>query len=137
LVKKKLDFIKINKLRKLKIKKKRPDSFLYCLFSKQNSIFTLTNYNKQPKITFSTGTSGFHNSKSKTKYATQLTAEMISRKACELGYKKCILILRGRNKGRIKIARFIRKGKLKITKKIFEFTPISHNGCRPQKKPRI
>lgn len=62
---------------------------------------------------------------------------MISKKACELGYKKCILILRGRNKGRIKIARFIRKGKLKITKKIFEFTSISHNGCRPQKKPRI
>jgi len=62
---------------------------------------------------------------------------MISKKARELGYKRCILILKGRNKGRRKIFRFIRKGKLKITKKIFEFTSISHNGCRSQKKPRI
>lgn len=85
----------------------------------------------------STGICGFNNSKSKTKYATQTTAEIIGKKARILGYKKCILILRGKNKGRVKIIKFIKKGGLNIKKKIFEYTPISHNGCRSQKKPRL
>ena len=136
-VKKKKYNLQLPPFNKIKKNKKINDSFLYCLFTKQNSIFTLTNFKHEPKLIFSTGICGFNNSKSKTKYATQLTAEMIAKKARSLGYKKCILVFRGKNKGRIKIIRFIKKGGLQIKKKILEFTPISHNGCRPQKKPRL
>lgn len=88
------------------------------------------------KIVFSNGLNGFKNSKSKTKFATQNTIEKISEKAKLLGYKKSILILKGRNKGRKKCIRFVKKGKLKIVR-IIDKTPSIHNGCRPQKKPRL
>jgi small subunit ribosomal protein S11 len=79
---------------------------------------------------------GFKNSKSKTKFATQSTAEKIGQKAKLLGYKYSTFILKGQNKGRHKCLQFIQKGGLRILK-IIDSTPIIHNGCRPQKKPRL
>ena len=122
-------------IKKKKLKRKI-DSFLYCQFTKQNSIFTLTDFKGIVKATFSNGISGFKNSKSKTKFATQLTAEKIGEKAKLLGYKKAIFIIKGKNKGRKKCIRFIKKGGLRIYK-IIDKTPLIHNGCRPPKKPRL
>jgi ribosomal protein S11 len=77
----------------------------------------------------------FKNSKSKAKIATQSTAEKMSYKAKLLKCKKVIFIIKGKNKGRKKCFKFLRK-KIRI-RKIIDKTFIIHNGCRPQKKPRL
>lgn len=119
----------------LKKKKKVYDSFLYGKFTKQNSIFTLTDLKGNVKIIFSNGMNGFKNSKSKTKFATNSTAERLGKKAKSLGYKTTIFIINGKNKGRKRCIKFLKKGGLKVLK-MLDTTPIIHNGCRPQKKPR-
>jgi small subunit ribosomal protein S11 len=120
----------------IKKKKKKVDNILYCQFTKQNSIFTLTDLKGQVKITLSNGMNGFKNSKSKTKFATQFTAQEIAKKAKLLGYKYSILIIKGKNKGRKKCFKFFKKGGLKI-RKFIDQTRLIHNGCRPSKKPRL
>jgi len=122
---------------KKEIIKKTPDSMLYCQFTKQNSIFTLTDLKGQVKITLSNGMTGFKNSKSKTKFATQLTAQNLAQKAKKLGYSCSILIIKGRNKGSKKCYRFFQKGGLIIKNFIIDQTRVVHNGCRPPKKPRL
>jgi len=125
-----------NKKRILVKYSEKIDSFLYCQFTKQNSIFTLTDLKGNVKIVFSNKMNEFKNSKSKTKFATQNTAQEISKKATLLGYKNLVVILKGKNKGRKRCVRFIKKGGLEISK-IIDKTFIIHNGCRPQKEPRL
>jgi small subunit ribosomal protein S11 len=117
-------------------KKNKIDSFLYGHFTKQNTIFTLTDLEGKVKCVLSNGITGFKNSRSKTKFATQFTAEKIGQKAKSLGYFRSSFIIKGYNKGRRKCVRFLKKGGLKILK-ITDNTIVVHNGCRPPKKPRL
>ena len=117
-------------------KKYRIDNLLYGHFTKQNTIFTLTDLEGKVKCVLSNGITGFKNSRSKTKFATQFTAEKIGQKAKSLGYFRSSFIIKGYNKGRRKCVRFFKKGGLKILK-ITDNTIVVHNGCRPPKKPRL
>ena len=116
-------------------KKKEVDSFVYGQFTKQNSIFTFTNLRGDVKFVISNGMNGFQNSKSKTKFATHSTAVKVAKQARLLGYKHPIFIFKGKNKGRKRCIRLLRRGGLKVLK-IIDQTPIIHNGCRPRRKPR-
>lgn len=110
--------------------------FLYCRFSKQNSIFTLTTLENNVLLTISNGMCGFKNSTSKTKFATNFTALRLSKEARGLNFKRAIVIFKGQNKGRRKCVKFLRKHNLKIIK-VIDQTSMAHNGCRPSKKPRL
>ena len=128
---------KIIMIKSKKINKKyKIDSLLYGNFTKQNTIFTLTDLEGKVKCVFSNGLTGFKNSKSKTKFATQFTAEKIGQKAKSLGHYRSSFIIKGYNKGRRKCVRFFKKGGLKILN-IIDNTIVVHNGCRPPKKPRL
>lgn len=118
-----------------KKKKKKIDSLIYGQFTKQNSIFTFTNLKGDVQFVVSNGMNGFQNSKAKTRFATHSTAEKVANQAYLLGYKRSMLILKGKNKGRKRCIRLLRKGGLRV-RKIIDKTPIIHNGCRPLKKPR-
>lgn len=119
----------------VKKRKKKVDSYVYGQFTKQNSIFTLTNLRGDVKFVVSNGMNGFQNSKSKTKFATHSTATKVAKQARLLGYRRSIFILKGKNRGRKRCIRLLKRGGLRI-RKIIDQTPIIHNGCRPRKKAR-
>ena len=108
---------------------------IYGRFSTQNTIFTLTDLQGQVKAIVSNGLVGYKNSKSKTHFATQAAAERLGRLAKGLGFYSVTFIMKGKNKGRKKCVRTFQRLGL-LVPKLYDWTPISHNGCRPPKPPR-
>ena len=127
----------LKRLKKKSIKNIAPaKGFLYINFTRQNSIFTLTNLEKKVIKTISNGSNGFKNSKSKTKFATTDTLEKIAQYAKALKLQNLNLILKGKNKGRRKCTKILQKNGIYILK-IIDKSLIIHNGCRPKKTRRL
>mmetsp|Transcript_40477 Transcript_40477/g.52108 ORF Transcript_40477/g.52108 Transcript_40477/m.52108 type:complete len:137 (-) Transcript_40477:69-479(-) len=122
-------------IRLKKPQKPRFVGLLYGQFSRQNTIFTLTDLKGQVKTAVSNGMVGYKNSKSKTQFATHAAAEKISQKAKTLGCYAVTFIVKGKNKGRKRCVKILQKSGL-IVQQIYDQTPVIHNGCRPPKEPR-
>lgn len=110
--------------------------FLYCRFSNQNSIFTLTTLENVALLTLSNGMCGFKNNTRKTKFATNFTALKLGKEAVSLNFKEAVVVLKGLNSGRQNLIKFLQKQNLNVVK-VIDQTPMAHNGCRPPKKPRL
>jgi small subunit ribosomal protein S11 len=108
---------------------------VYAHFTRQNTIFTLTNLDGQVQTSVSNGMVGYKNSKSKTQFATQAAAERLGQKAKDLRFSWITFVIKGKNKGRKKCVKAFQKAGLNIAM-IYDQTPVVHNGCRPSKEPR-
>ena len=84
----------------------------------------------------SAGKAGFRGSKKNTPYAAQVAATDCGKVAYDAGLRSVEVYVKGPGAGRESAIRAIDGSGIKVTK-IFDVTPMPHNGCRPPKKRRV
>ncbi len=122
-----------SKKRKVRVE---PEGLLYIKASFNNIIISLCN--KQGKVISwaSAGKAGFRGSKKNTPYAAQMAATDAARVAYEAGMRTAQAYVKGPGSGREAAIRAVDGAGIKISK-IWDVTPVPHNGCRPPKKRRV
>jgi small subunit ribosomal protein S11 len=102
-----------------------------------NTIITLTDAQGNVVAWSSAGECGFKGSRKGTPFAAQVAAEKAAKRAKEVcGLTYIDAYVQGAGSGRESALRTLRNCDLQIDK-IFDMTPIPHNGCRPSKKRRV
>jgi len=99
-------------------------------------IISLTNRQGEVISWASAGKAGFRGSKKNTPYAAQVAATDCGKVAYDAGLRSVEVYVKGPGAGRESAIRAIDGSGIKVTK-IFDVTPMPHNGCRPPKKRRV
>ena len=123
------------KVKKRKVKVES-DGLAYVQASFNNLIISLTNRQGEVISWASAGKAGFRGSKKNTPYAAQVAATDCGKVAYDAGLRSVEVYVKGPGAGRESAIRAIDSSGVKVTK-IFDVTPMSHNGCRPPKKRRV
>ena len=100
-----------------------------------NTIITVTDEKGGVITRGSSGIAGFKGSKKSTPFATSQAAEMVAKKAVELGVKEGAVFVKGPGIGRDAAIKALKVGGLEITS-IADVTPVPHNGPRPKNRRR-
>ena len=116
------------KVKKRKVKVES-DGLAYVQASFNNLIISLTNRQGEVISWASAGKAGFRGSKKNTPYAAQVAATDCGKVAYDAGLRSVEVYVKGPGAGRDGSG-------IKVTK-IFDVTPMPHNGCRPPKKRRV
>ncbi len=123
-----------------KVKKRKvrveSDGLAYVQASFNNLIISLTNRQGEVISWASAGKAGFRGSKKNTPYAAQVAASDAGKVAYDAGLRSVEVYVKGPGAGRESAIRAIDGSGIKVTK-IFDVTPMPHNGCRPPKKRRV
>jgi len=123
------------KVKKRKVKVES-DGLAYVQASFNNLIISLTNRQGEVISWASAGKAGFRGSKKNTPYASQVAATDCGKVAYDAGLRSVEVYVKGPGAGRESAIRAIDGSGIKVTK-IFDVTPMPHNGCRPPKKRRV
>ena len=123
------------KPRKRKVKKNVPEGRAYIRSTFNNTIVTLSDKEGNALSWASAGTLGFKGSKKSTPFAAGMSAEAAGRAAYDMGMRKVEVFVNGLGSGRETAIRSLQTAGLEILS-ITDVTPVPHNGCRPQKRPR-
>jgi len=126
---------KTSKAKKRKVRVE-PEGFAYIQATFNNIIISITNRKGQVISWASAGKAGFRGSKKNTPYAAQIAASEAAKTAYEAGLRVAEVFVKGPGSGREAAIRAIDGSGIKVTK-IFDVTPIPHNGCRPPKRRRV
>ena len=100
-----------------------------------NTIVTLTDTNGNALSWASAGGLGFRGSRKSTPFAAQMAAERVAKTCLDRGLKTIDVEVKGPGSAREAAIRSLQAAGLQI-QTITDVTPIPHNGCRPQKRPR-
>lgn len=124
--------------KRVKKRKVKVDSegLVYIQASFNNLIISLTNRQGDVISWSSAGKGGFRGSKKNTPYAAQVAAEDAGKVAYDAGLRSVEVYVKGPGAGRESAIRAIDNTGIKVSK-IYDVTPIPHNGCRPPKKRRV
>ncbi|MCO6460444.1 MAG: 30S ribosomal protein S11 [Saprospiraceae bacterium] len=123
------------KVKKRKVKVES-EGLAYIQASFNNLIVSLTNRQGEVISWASAGKAGFRGSKKNTPYAAQVAASDAGKVAYDAGLRNVEVYVKGPGAGRESAIRAIDGSGIKVTK-IYDVTPIPHNGCRPPKKRRV
>jgi len=123
------------KVKKRKVKVES-DGLAYIQASFNNLIISLTNRQGEVISWASAGKAGFRGSKKNTPYAAQVAASDASKVAYDAGLRNVEVYVKGPGAGRESAIRAIDGSGIRVSR-IFDITPIPHNGCRPPKKRRV
>lgn len=123
------------KVKKRKVKVES-EGLAYVQASFNNLIISLTNRQGEVISWASAGKAGFRGSKKNTPYAAQVAATDAGKVAYDAGLRNVEVYVKGPGAGRESAIRAIDNAGIKVTK-IFDVTPLPHNGCRPPKKRRV
>lgn len=123
------------KVKKRKVKVES-DGLAYIQASFNNLIISLTNRKGEVISWASAGKAGFRGSKKNTPYAAQVAASDAGKVAYDAGLRNVEVYVKGPGAGRESAIRAIDNSGIKVSK-IFDITPMPHNGCRPPKKRRV
>ncbi|MEY3051692.1 MAG: hypothetical protein RLY31_1477 [Bacteroidota bacterium] len=124
---------------KVKVKRKvkiEPEGFAYIQATFNNIIVSMTNKKGDVVSWGSAGKAGFRGSKKNTPYAAQVAAGDAAKVAFDAGLRAVEVFVKGPGAGREAAIRAIDQSGVKVIR-IFDVTPIPHNGCRPPKKRRV
>ncbi|NLA32528.1 MAG: 30S ribosomal protein S11 [Mollicutes bacterium] len=121
--------------RKRKVKKNIAEGQAHIHATFNNTVVTITDNFGNVISWASAGTIGYKGSKKKTPFAAGLSAEACGKAAYEQGMRKVEVFVKGLGGGRENAIRSLQAAGIEITA-INDETPIPHNGCRPQKRPR-
>ena len=124
------------KTTKKRVKKNVERGQAHIQSSFNNTIVTLTDTEGNALSWASAGGLGFRGSKKNTPYAAQVAASDAGKVAYDAGLRNVEVYVKGPGAGRESAIRAIDGSGIKVTK-IFDITPIPHNGCRPPKKRRV
>ncbi len=103
--------------------------------SYNNTIISITDVDGKVLAWASSGSIGYSGSRKSTPFAAQLAAEKVAKNCLDRGLKTVDVEVKGPGSGRESAIRSLQAAGLQITT-ITDVTPIPHNGCRPQKRPR-
>jgi small subunit ribosomal protein S11 len=119
-------------------KKKRSilDGIVNIQASFNNTIITFADKQGNVFAWSSAGHSGFKGARKSTPFAAQIAAEKASIVAKEAGLRNIEVQVSGPGPGRESAIRALYSQGFTIVK-IFDITPIPHNGCRPPKRRRV
>lgn len=123
------------KVKKRKVKVES-DGLVYIQATFNNIIISLTNRQGQVVSWASAGKAGFRGSKKNTPYAAQVAADGAAKVAYEAGMRNVEVYVKGPGSGREAAIRGIDGAGIRVAK-IYDVTPIPHNGCRPPKRRRV
>ncbi|HQP77076.1 MAG TPA: 30S ribosomal protein S11 [Saprospiraceae bacterium] len=123
------------KVKKRKVKVES-EGLAYIQASFNNLIISLTNRQGEVISWASAGKAGFRGSKKNTPYAAQVAATDAGKVAYDAGLRNVEVYVKGPGAGRESAIRAIDGSGIKVSK-IYDVTPIPHNGCRPPKKRRV
>ena len=100
-----------------------------------NTIISISD--KQGKVIAwaSAGTVGYKGARKSTPYAAQVASEQCAKACFDRGLRSVDVEIKGPGPGRETALRALQAAGLKV-ESIADVTPVPHNGCRPQKKPR-
>ena len=121
--------------RKRKVKKNIAEGQAHIHATFNNTVVTITDNFGNVISWASAGTIGYKGSKKKTPFAAGLSAEACGKAAYEQGMRKVEVFVKGLGCCRENAIRSLQAAGIEITA-INDETPIPHNGCRPQKRPR-
>lgn len=100
-----------------------------------NTIVSITDLSGKVIAWASSGSIGYSGSRKSTPFAAQLAAEKVAKSCLDRGLKTVDVEVKGPGSGRESAVRALQAAGLQI-QTITDVTPIPHNGCRPQKRPR-
>ncbi len=103
--------------------------------SYNNTIISISDMEGKVISWASSGSIGYSGSRKSTPFAAQLAAEKVAKNCLDRGLKTIDVEVKGPGSGRESAIRSLQAAGLKIVT-ITDVTPIPHNGCRPQKRPR-
>ena len=122
-------------VRKRRVKKNIPLGVAHIHSTFNNTIVTITDPAGNAVAWSSAGAVGFKGSKKSTPFAAQMASEACAKVAIENGMQKVEVTVKGPGPGREAAIRSLQVAGLDIVS-IQDVTPIPHNGCRAQKRPR-
>jgi small subunit ribosomal protein S11 len=101
-----------------------------------NTIITITDVSGNALAWASAVGQGFKGSRKGTPFASQTAAEIVARKAMDMGMRKVDVLVKGPGSGREAAIRALQSAGLEVSV-IRDVTPIPHNGPRPPKRRRV
>lgn len=103
--------------------------------SYNNTIISISDMDGKVVAWASSGSIGYSGSRKSTPFAAQLAGEKVAKSCLDRGMKTVDVEVKGPGSGRESAIRSLQAAGLQI-QTITDVTPIPHNGCRPQKRPR-
>jgi len=126
---------KTNTTRKKKIKRTFTKGVAHIHSTFNNTIVTITDDAGNAISWSSAGTLGFKGAKKSTPFAAQVASEAAAKAAFNQGIRQLDVNVKGPGLGRESAIRALVQAGMQILS-ITDTTPVPHNGCRPEKRPR-
>lgn len=126
---------KTETIRKKKIKYNFSKAIAYIHSTFNNTIVTIVDEKGNVLGWSSSGSANFKGAKKSTPFAAQTASGTVAKKMFERGIRQLDVNVKGPGPGRESAIRALVAAGLKIIS-IRDITPVPHNGCRPEKRPR-
>ena len=121
--------------RKKRIKRAFTKGVAHIHSTSNNTIVTITDEQGNAISWASSGTLGFKGAKKSTPFAAQVAAEAAAKSAFNQGIRDLDVCVKGPGAGRESAIRALVAAGMNVVS-IEDTTPVPHNGCRPEKRPR-
>ncbi|WP_163340014.1 30S ribosomal protein S11 [Desulfopila sp. IMCC35008] len=121
---------------KKRVKKNVPEGIVYIYSTFNNTIVTISDKQGNVVSWCSAGVLGFKGSRKSTPFAAQNTLADAAKKAADVGMRKVEVKVKGPGPGREAALRALVNTGFEVSK-IYDITPIPHNGCKPPKRRRV
>ncbi|MCQ2796377.1 MAG: 30S ribosomal protein S11 [Bacilli bacterium] len=121
--------------RKKKIKRTITKGVAHIHSTFNNTIVTITDEQGNAISWSSAGTLGFKGAKKSTPFAAQVASEAAAKAAFNQGIRQLDVNVKGPGPGRESAIRALVAAGMQLLS-ITDTTPVPHNGCRPEKRPR-
>jgi len=121
---------------KKKVKKNVPEGIV-CIYSTfNNTIVTISDKQGNVISWCSAGVLGFKGSRKSTPFAAQNAVADAAKKAADQGMRKIEVKVKGPGPGREAELRVLINSGFEV-RRIYDVTPVPHNGCKPPKRRRV
>lgn len=121
---------------KKKVRKSVPEGIVYIYSTFNNTIVTIADKQGNVISWCSSGMLGFKGSRKSTPFAAQNAVADAAKKATDLGMRKVEVKVKGPGPGREAAMRALMTTGLEVSR-IYDVTPVPHNGCKPPKRRRV
>lgn len=122
--------------KKKKVKKNIPEGIVYIYSTFNNTIVTIADKQGNVVAWCSAGVLGFKGSRKSTPFAAQNALTDAAKKAADCGMRKVEVRAKGPGPGREAALRALITTGFEVSR-IYDITPIPHNGCKPPKRRRV
>lgn len=121
---------------KKRVKKNVPEGIVYIYSTFNNTIVTISDKQGNVVSWCSAGVLGFKGSRKSTPFAAQNAVADAAKKAADFGMRKVEVKVKGPGPGREAALRALINTNFEVSK-IYDVTPVPHNGCKPPKRRRV